>query len=70
MKVLTPAYGRVYTTREKVENDYLNGKDFILNDPSSQWNGRYCSIRDFEGETVELRYGERLQHFTYVKYEV
>ncbi len=59
MSVLTPAYGRDYKTAEAVQKDYLEGKDFILNDVTSKWNGAYCSCRDLSGKIVELRYDKK-----------
>ena len=38
-----PAYGRQYTTPERMREDFLNGKDFS----ASQRGGPYFSIRDF-----------------------
>lgn len=62
MPVLTPAYGRVYETFKEVDDAYAQGDDFIFHDPSSRWNGKYCSCRDFFGEKVELRFGKNLEH--------
>ena len=47
-----------YKSANEVEAAYKSGKDFILNDISSKWNGRACSIRDFPSERVELRYNQ------------
>ena len=44
--VVVPAYGRDYHTREEAVADWLRGKDFQVQDPSSPFNGRYCSVRD------------------------
>ena len=60
--VLTSAYGRKYKTKADVIRDYEQGKDFILNDVTSPWHGKYCSCRDFIGRRVELRYGKINQH--------
>ena len=35
---------------------WVDGKDFILNDITSPYNGKPCSIRDFPGKTMEIRY--------------
>lgn len=57
MAVLTPAYSRDYKTAQECEDDFRAGKDFIFHDPSSRWDGKPCSIRDFKtGEVIELRY--------------
>ena len=54
MATLTPAYGRDYKSKKEVLKDFLDGKDFIYNDPFRQC---YCSIRDFKpGDVVNLRY--------------
>lgn len=63
MKTLTPAYGRDYKTATAAEAAYSNGDDFILNDITSRWDGKPCSIRDFPGEAVKLRFN-RNQDFT------
>lgn len=53
-QVLTPAYGRDYKTKALVTQDFLDGKDFVLNSPMG---ATYCSIRDFAPNTlVNLRY--------------
>lgn len=69
MPVLTPAYGRKYLTEEEVITAYVGGKDFIFHDPSSRWDGKYCSCRDFVNESVELRFGKNLEHCTAVMRE-
>ena len=67
MATLTPMYGRDYKSKTDVENDFRAGKDFKLNDPTSRWDGKPCSIRDFKtGESVTLRY-KRLEECCIVK---
>lgn len=56
MPTLTPAYGRDYSSAAKAKEAYHNGSDWILNDITSPWNGKYCSCRDFDGVQVMLRY--------------
>jgi len=57
---LKPAYGRNYATALEAVNDYVNGKDFILEDITSRWNGKYCSIRDMTGrKQVTIQYNRR-----------
>ena len=56
MKTLTPAYGRDYTSSYAAITAYRAGKDFILQDTTSRWDGKPCSIRDFPNEPVVLRY--------------
>jgi len=60
--VLVPAYGRDYSTASSAIKDFRSGKDWILRDPTSRYNGKYCSIRDLsnsEYTEVELRYNKR-----------
>jgi len=60
MATLTPAYGRDYKSQAEVEADFRAGKDFILNDFMSQWDGKPCSIRDFPaGTQITLRYKKK-----------
>lgn len=56
---LTPAYGRVYTTKREVLADYKADKDFI-----SQPDGRYINRADIANALalhVKVRYGKRLE---------
>lgn len=54
---LTPAYGRDYHNATTAKGDFLAGRDFILNDITSQWDGKPCNIDAFEsGVTVNLYY--------------
>jgi len=57
--VLTPAYGRVYTSKRAVLADYNSGKDFI-----SQPDGRYANIDTMIQQmatSIQIRYGKRLE---------
>jgi len=57
--ILTPAYGRDYKSAEAAREAFLSGKDWILNDLSSRWDGKPCSKNDFEqGQTFRLRYNK------------
>lgn len=58
---LTPAYGRDYKNKKEVIEAYKQGKDFIYAP-----TGQYCSIRDFEGQVVMLRY-DKLKKITPAK---
>lgn len=58
MSTLLPAYGRDYKSAKEAKAAYIQGSDFILNDITSPWNGKYCSCRDFEGQEVKLRYNK------------
>jgi len=54
---LVPAYGRDYKSAKETKQAFLDGKDFILYDITSPWDGKPCSIRDFDpGQHIELRY--------------
>ncbi len=54
-----PAYGRDYKTAKEAAAAWKSGKDFILADVSSPWNGKYCSCRDFPQEEMEVRFNKR-----------
>ena len=56
MTTLTPAYGRDYKNKQALQTDIDLNKDFILNDISSPYHGRYCSPSDFKGQTICFRY--------------
>lgn len=58
---LTPAYGRDYTSKAKVQAAYDLNHDFILNDITSPWDGKYINREDIEknyppGTWVQIRY--------------
>lgn len=55
--VVTPTYGRDYKTAKDAKKDWEDGKDFKFHNPTSQWNGMPCSIRDFKKtDSLELRF--------------
>ena len=59
MLTLIPAYGRDYASKAKVSEAVKAGKDFIIADISSRWNGRYCNAEQLieDGYTsVRVRY--------------
>lgn len=59
---VTPAYGRDYKNRKDAVKDWKDGKDFVFQDVSSQYYGKYCSIRDFPaGTSVNIRYNQLRQ---------
>lgn len=59
MVTLTPAYGRDYKSQKEILADFTAGKDFVYNDATSRYDGKMCSIRDFnKGVTVMLRYNK------------
>jgi len=54
---VVPAYGRDYQTKAKAVAGWESGKDWIIADMSSPWDGKPISIRDFPpGSSVNLRY--------------
>jgi hypothetical protein len=57
MITLTPAYGRDYTSKAKAIADWEAGKDFILNDFESRWNGKPVNISQLPGKVL-IRYGK------------
>jgi hypothetical protein len=62
---LIPAYGRDYKYPSEVVMDWKAGKDFMIADIGNRWNGKYTSIRDWEGEAVRIRYN-RLADFVII----
>ncbi len=57
---LVPAHGRDYKTANDVKADWLAGKDFKMA------SGQYCSVRDFPGRSVTIRYAQ-MRRFTVIK---
>ena len=58
---LTPAYGRDYNSQKAVKEDFFDGKDFILNDISSPYDGKVCNhfeLKNAGVKSVVLRYGK------------
>jgi len=54
---LTPAYGRDYKSAAAAVADLQSGKDFILADFSSPWNGKPINKRGIPaGTTVRIRF--------------
>jgi hypothetical protein len=58
---LQPAYGRDYRSVAAVKADYDAGKDFIIASVSHPDFGRYCSKRDLQGQTVNIRYAKNMK---------
>lgn len=55
--VLTPAYGRDYSSLKAAQADFDLGKDFTVN---SHLGSTKCSIRDFHGKgRIQVRYKNR-----------
>ncbi len=56
---LTPAYGRDYKSKKAVMEDLLAGKDFVLHDFMSSYNGKVCDLDDLRKAgyaSVHVRY--------------
>jgi len=57
---VVPAYGRDYTSKAKVLKDWDEGKDFLINDISSPYDGRYINKQDAGNDeslrTINVRY--------------
>lgn len=57
MPLVTPAYGRDYTSAKAAIADWRAGRDFILRNPLSPWDGKPISIEaDTYGDPVTIRY--------------
>jgi hypothetical protein len=66
-KTLIPAYGRDYKSAKDAKADFLAGKDFIIADITDAYDGKPCSVRDFDAGTgITLRY-KKLASLTCVK---
>lgn len=66
---LVPAYGRDYKSKKAVEADWLAGKDFIVSDMFSQWDGKPYNLESAQYEClkyVNIRY-KRLAQIARVK---
>ena len=61
MITLTPAYGRDYKSKAAAQSDLDAGKDFILNDYASRWNGKPVNkdqlVNHLALREVVVRYG-------------
>lgn len=51
---LIPAYGRDYKTRAEVLADWIKGKDFIIADMSSKWDGKPTNNTQCENECKDV----------------
>jgi len=64
MITLTPAYGRDYKSKTAVLEDWNAGKDFIINDFSSPWDGKPMDKDPNEHGLVQFRFGQLHKVFT------
>jgi hypothetical protein len=53
---LVPAYGRDYTSAKAVKDDWFAGKDFLVADVSSPYDGKPINRGQTFGRTVLIRY--------------
>ena len=62
MIILSPAYGRNYTTQERARDDFLNNKDFIIESKGPSC-GRYCDVAGLRlthpDETIEIQFANK-----------
>ena len=57
MITLTPAYGRDYKTAKAVKEAYLTqGKDFLIADITSRWDGKPVNQAQLGDEQVKIRF--------------
>ncbi len=62
MMTLTPAYGRDYKYKRDAMKDFYADKDFILNDVSSQWDGKPINKSQIEvGTFITLRFAKMVK---------
>ena len=55
---LTPAYGRDYTSKVAVSQDFQLGKDFIIAQYGHPYDGKPCNKADLPEWTVNIRYSK------------
>ena len=71
--ILTPAYGRDYQTAEHARQDFDDNKDFIFNDITNPYDGKYINKDQIDDHTnIKIRF-KKLTHilvFEHVKYPV
>lgn len=53
---LLPAYGRTYKNAAAIQADWDAGKDFIISDMSSPYDGKPVNKQDLSGQSVFIRY--------------
>jgi hypothetical protein len=64
---ITPAYGADYTSAKAAKDAFLFGRDFILQDFESFFDGKPCNLPNFKpGLTVNIRY-KKLRSVAVVK---
>lgn len=59
MMTLTPAYRRDYTSVKSVMADFANGKDFVVNDIFSEYDGCVVNKQDLKNAgPVKIRFNK------------
>lgn len=62
---LVPAYGRDYKSKKEVEEAWKLGKDFMISDMSSPWDGKMINLQDAKADgslrQVNIRYKKMTQ---------
>ena len=58
MLVLSPAYGRDYTSQKEVKEAWDSDKDFIIESVGPHM-GRYVNKPQMNGEQVQIRYNRK-----------
>lgn len=57
MLTVVPAYGRDYKSAKEVKTAWAEGKDFLICDFFSPFDGKYVNKDDApKGETINVRY--------------
>ena len=63
---LIPAYGRDYKTKKAVLQDWNDGKDFIISDLFSKWDGKPVNKKDIERGGAETSVMVRYRNMTQI----
>jgi len=61
---IVPAYGRDYPDAASAIRDWIAGKDFIIQDVSCRWDGKYVNCQQVV--EAKIRYN-KLQDFAIVR---
>ena len=72
MLTITPNRGRDYPSVEAASKDLASGRDFIVADMSSRWDGKPCNVHDLRREghkDVRVRY-DRLRRVAIVSLDM
>ena len=59
---LIPAYGRDYKSKKAAVADFNGGKDFVVCDVTSRWDGKPADKTDLQAagvRRVQIRYNQR-----------